>query len=185
MWRRRSRQRKITVEPPTADSTYMASAEESELQPRPIQRRIFLSFCATVVAGVLLFVAYVSVRTAGGAGSHAAHPADMHTADVQPRANPVRAATVIHQPARAVPRSTQPIRGKTYLQIAALDPDRAKVFVETLDRNGFRAIVASGPTEGILRILVGPFDDAGALAAAQAELQALGFTSFPRKQPVE
>ena len=55
--------------------------------------------------------------------------------------------------------------------------------METLARNGFRAVVAGGPTDGIFRILVGPFDDAGVLAAAQAELQALGFSSFPRKHP--
>ncbi len=154
----------------------MASAEESELQPPPIQRRIFLSFCATVVAGALLFGAYLSVRTVGGAGSRTVHPAD-----VTPP--PAPAASVIQPRAPAIPRSEQPIHGKTYLQLAALDRERAEVLVETLARNGFRAVLADGPTEGIYRILVGPFDDADTLARNQADLQALGFTSFPRRHP--
>src|SRR6266567_6949311 len=123
----------------------MPTAEESELQPRPIQRRIFLSFCATVVAGLLLFVAYLSVRTAGGAGSRTVHPADV----TPPRATPDPAARVIQPRAPVVAHSEQPIRGKTYLQLAALDRDRAEVFVETLARNGFRALLAGGPAEGI------------------------------------
>jgi cell division septation protein DedD len=159
----------------------MASAEESELQPPPIQRRIFLSFCATVVAGVLLFGAYLSVRTAGSPISRRNRPAEVPP----PRATPAPAASVIQPRALIVPRPEQPIHGKTYLQLAALDRERAEVFVETLARNGFRAVLAGGPTEGIYRILVGPFDDAAALAGAQAELQALGFSSFPRKHPAQ
>ena len=159
----------------------MASAEESELQPPPIQRRIFLSFCATVLAGLLLFVVYLSVRTAGSARSRRDHPAEVPP----PRATPAPAASVIQPRAPAIPRSEQPIHGKTYLQLAALDRERAEVFVEALARSGFRAVVAGGPAEGIYRILVGPFEDADTLARNQADLQALGFTSFPRKHPAQ
>jgi cell division protein FtsN len=57
--------------------------------------------------------------------------------------------------------------------------------VEALARYGFHAIVASGPTEDIFRVLVGPFQGAEALAHTQADLQAAGFTSFPRKHRTE
>src|SRR5258707_11938496 len=112
----------------------MASVEEREIQPPPIQRRIFWSFCATVLASLLLFVAYLSVRKVGDAGSRSVHPADV----APPRATPAPAATVVRPRTPATPSSEQPIRGKTYLQMAALDRYRAKVFVEDLARNGFQ-----------------------------------------------
>jgi len=160
----------------------MVTAEQPELQPRSIQQRIFLSFCATVLASVLLFVAYLSTRAADGASSRRHHPADVP----QARVSPVPAATVVRvSPVTTAPHSEQSLRGKTYLQLAALDRDRAAVFVETLAGNGFHAVVASGPTEGVFRVLVGPLADAAALARTQTDLQALGFTSFPRQQPAQ
>src|ERR1700730_10103372 len=46
------------------------SAPQSEPQPGAAQRRIVLSFCATVLIGVLLSVAYL-VSGAGRAAAHA------------------------------------------------------------------------------------------------------------------
>jgi cell division septation protein DedD len=159
----------------------MATAEERELQPRPIQQRIFLWFCATVLAGVILFVAYLSGRAAGGVSSRRNHPADVPL----PRVRPSLAATSVQPPLTAIPRSAQSLPAETYLQLAALDRARAEAFVETLARNGFHAVVASGPTEDIFRVLVGPLEDTATLARTQADLQALGFTSFPRKNPAQ
>ena len=55
-------------------------------------------------------------------------------------------------------------------------------FVRVLRKKGFPAVVAKGPTESIFRVLVGPMEDAATLARTQADLQALGYKSFLRKQ---
>ena len=59
----------------------------------------------------------------------------------------------------------------------------AGVLVEVLSRKGFQAEVASGPTEDIFRVIVGPTKDAAELARIKADLEAAGFTSFTRRAP--
>ncbi len=69
----------------------------------------------------------------------------------------------------------------TYLQMAAVDRGMAEVLVEVLHRKGIPAITIPGPTEEILRVLVGPVNDPDSIARLKAELAAAGFPSFARK----
>jgi cell division septation protein DedD len=155
-------------------ATLMTRAEESEIGPMLLQRRILLSFCATVLIGVLLCATYLARRP---------------RVILRPAAPPSQAiptpATQAQSPApvAAAPPSAKRIPGDTYLQIAAVDRGMAEVLVEVLRRKGFQAEVANGATEDIFRVMVGPAKDAAALARTKADLQAAGFTSFARKAP--
>jgi len=174
------------------------SAEEIESQPGVVQRRIVLSFCATVLVGVLVCAGYLA-RGATRSTAHAmaksafavqaasvAAPIKLPSIPVPappPPSVPEPSARVDTRgtPAASSPRSGRPIQGATYLQMAAVDRGVAEVFLEVLHRKGFQAVITKGPTEDIFRVLVGPVNDADSLARVKAGLQAAGFTSFPRK----
>jgi hypothetical protein len=173
----------------------MTKGEEIELQPTDIQRRIFLSFCATVLMGVILGAVYLAPRTtwfapravrrapASGiqAGGVAARSQTALAPVVQLKAIETAPARTDPESVAPAPRSGKPVPGDTYLQMAAVDRGMAEVLVEVLRRRGFQAVVASGPTEDIFRVLVGPIEGAATLARVKADLQTAGFTSFARK----
>lgn len=71
--------------------------------------------------------------------------------------------------------SGKPIAGKTYLQVSAVDPQGAEVMVSTLKMKGFSAFAIPIPDKPLLvRVYVGPFADAAAIAEARAKLVAAG-----------
>ena len=183
------------------------SADEGEIGPMLVQRRICLSFCATILVGVLLCGAYLVGRVswfapraktstfsakAGGASSAERNP----QVNLRPAAPPAQAAPVPATQVQSLntrPAGTEPrafvsrpgsrIPGDIYLQIAAVDRGMSEVLVELLRRKGFQAEIALGPTADIFRVMVGPTKDAAELARIKADLQAAGFTSFARKTP--
>jgi hypothetical protein len=184
----------------------MTSAEESEIEPASVQRRLLLGFCATVLTGVLLCTAYLGRRAFAPRAKTAALTVPVRAA-VLPERNPQRDVQPAALPSQATPqpatqaqsldtsragREPAPVAavsrsdhtpGDTYLQIAAVDRGMAGVLVEVLSRKGFQAEVASGPTEDIFRVIVGPAKDAATLVRIKADLQDAGFTSFARKAP--
>jgi hypothetical protein len=184
-------------------------ADEGEIGSMLVQRRIFLSFCATVLIGVLLCAAYLVGREswfaplattstfsakAGDAGSSERNP-QVSLRPAAPLGQAARApATQVQslntrpagtepQPTASVSRPGSRIPVGTYLQIAAVDRGMSEVLVELLRRKGFQAKIALGATEDTFRVMVGPAKDAAALARIKADLQAAGFTSFARKTP--
>jgi cell division septation protein DedD len=195
------------IDSPERTVAVTTRVEQSEPQPVVAQRRIALSFCATVLAGVLLCAAYLArgatriaaratpksadVLQAGGVTSSTKPQAILPLAALSPQSATEPAAQVdpngtkpVGQqptPAASFPRSGRSMQGGTYLQMAAVDRGVAEVFGEVLRRKGFQVVIANGPTEGIFRVLVGPVKDATSLARVKADLQALGFTSFARK----
>jgi cell division septation protein DedD len=89
---------------------------------------------------------------------------------VAPAPAPVKAAS------RAA-TSDQPESGRTYLQLSAIDHDKAEIMVEMLHKNNFSAIAAEIPEKpGVFRVLVGPVSD---VAKTRADLQN---ASFPGKE---
>jgi hypothetical protein len=161
----------------------MTRVEESEIGPMSVQRRILLSFCAIVLIGVLLSAVSLAGRTTWFApraktSAFTVSAAPPSQADRAP-APQVKEPT----PVASVSRSERRISGGAYLQIAAVDRGMAEVLVEVLRRKGFQAEVASGATEDIFRVVVGPAKDAADLARIREDLQAAGFTSFARKTP--
>ena len=117
------------------------------------------------------------------AGSPAANsggqPAAGNTAEEQPASAPVKPAETEkkaeQETAASVPEEPSP--GQTYLQVAAVQRAEAELFVDVLGKKGFHALFASGP-QGLYRVLVGPFKEAGAIAQARTDLQKAGFKGF-------
>ncbi len=76
----------------------------------------------------------------------------------------------------AAPASPAP--GQTFLQVAAVKKPEAEVLVDVLRKRGFPALVApvvpGQPEDALWRALVGPFQDASALAKARTDLQNAG-----------
>lgn len=88
-------------------------------------------------------------------------------------------------PAKASSRAStsgQPESGKTYLQLSAIDHDKAEIMVELLRKKSFPAIAAEIPEKpGVFRVLVGPVPEAD-LNKVRADLQS---ASFPGKEAVK
>ena len=78
--------------------------------------------------------------------------------------------------------SGEPQSGKTYLQISAVDRDKAEIYVERLRKQNFSAIMAEIPEKpGVFRVLVGPISDSD-INKTRAALQE---ASFPGKEAVK
>jgi len=88
-------------------------------------------------------------------------------------------------PAKVASRATsssQPESGKTYLQLSAIDHDKAEIMVELLRKKSFSAIAAEIPEKpGVFRVLVGPVAEAD-VNKIRADLQN---ASFPGKEAVK
>jgi cell division septation protein DedD len=165
----------------------------SEREPGETQRLIVLSFCATVLIGVLVCAGYLVTggTRAAARATPKSKPIESQPVETHPIMAPLTAAATIPQPPQPSPQASEKPRarkeppravsGGTYLQMAAVDRGVANVYVEVLSRKGFQAIVGPGPTPDIFRVLVGPLKDAATLARVKADLQDAGFTSFARK----
>jgi hypothetical protein len=78
--------------------------------------------------------------------------------------------------------SGQPEPGRTYLQLSAIDHDKAEIMVEMLHKQNFSAIAAEIPEKpGVFRVLVGPISEAD-VNKTRAALQD---ASFPGKEAVK
>jgi cell division septation protein DedD len=78
--------------------------------------------------------------------------------------------------------SGQPESGKTYLQLSAIDHDKADIMVELLRKKSFPAMAAEIPEKpGVFRVLVGPIAEAD-VNKTRADLQN---ASFPGKEAVK
>jgi cell division septation protein DedD len=93
-----------------------------------------------------------------------------------PPPEPAPAPAPVKASARAA-TSGEPQSGKMYLQISAVDRDKAEIYVERLRKLNFSAIMAEIPEKpGVFRVLVGPVSD---VAKTRADLQN---ASFPGKE---
>ena len=96
---------------------------------------------------------------------------------VQPTARPEPAAPAPVKQSSRVDTSAQPESGKTYLQLSAIDHDKAEIMVEMLRKKSFSAIAAEIPEKpGVFRVLVGPLSDVN---KTRADLQN---ENFPGKE---
>jgi hypothetical protein len=96
-----------------------------------------------------------------------------------PPVEPVPAPAPAKTPSR-VATSGQPEPGRTYLQLSAIDHDKAEIMVELLHKKNFPAIAAEIPEKpGVFRVLVGPVSDVN---KTRADLQN---ASFPGKEALQ
>lgn len=152
---------------------------------------------ATLCLGLLIAALYLGSRILT-AHSHS-------TASVQPKPASIQVAPLIPaaavqttsppeseappQPkAEAPPVGTDqqihmiaPSTGQRYIQVAALNPEATRRYIEELRRAKLAPQVAPGPSPELLRILIGPFADQDALTHAKTELESAGIENFVRE----
>jgi len=73
---------------------------------------------------------------------------------------------------------SEPVPGH-YLQVAAPRRTAADGVVESLKNKGIAAVLAPGPNEDTVRVLVGPLDAAN-VGKMRTDLEAAGFKPFPK-----
>ena len=139
-------------------------------------KRVFIGFAATVTIGLAIAGWYVGGRILA---AERAHPVVI--------AKPMQSAAVAVSPEKPKPaaasqawNTVDPQSGDLYLQLAAMGPNSTNEYLKTLAAKGIHARIASCPTEGLHRILVGPYQDKSALAKEQLELEAAGIETLVR-----
>ena len=86
------------------------------------------------------------------------------------------------KPSSRASTSSQPESGRTYLQLSAIERDKAEIMVELLRKKSFTAIAAEIPEKpGVFRVLVGPVSESE-VNKTRADLQN---ASFPGKEAVK
>ena len=104
-------------------------------------------------------------------------PLTTHPAKESPAAeSKPRSAASTH-----VAASAAPAPGETYLQVSAPKRDAAPGVIEALRKKGIEPVLAPGPDEDTVRVLVGPFKDATVMGKTRAEVESAGFKPFVRK----
>lgn len=83
------------------------------------------------------------------------------------------------EPRAASPGVSEPAPG-SYLQVAAPKRTAADGVVESLKNKGIAAILAPGPNEDTVRVLVGPLDSA-TIGKMRVDLESAGFKPFAKK----
>jgi cell division septation protein DedD len=79
------------------------------------------------------------------------------------------------------PLFAEPVPGAIYLQIGAVEKGVAQVWAEGLRTHGLHTFVASGPSEKIFRVLVGPFRDQAGYQDAKKMVDDLGLANFAKR----
>jgi cell division septation protein DedD len=101
---------------------------------------------------------------------------------VKPPPSPEPVAPAPAKASARVATSDQPESGRTYLQLSAVDHDKAEIMIELLRKKSFSAIATEIPEKpGVFRVLVGPMSEAD-VTKVRADLQN---ASFPGKEAVK
>jgi hypothetical protein len=79
------------------------------------------------------------------------------------------------------PMFAEPVKHLTYIQMAAVEKGVAVIFVEGLRTHGLASFVAPGPSEKIVRVVIGPLPDDAAYKRAQAIVDQIGLSTFIRR----
>lgn len=74
-----------------------------------------------------------------------------------------------------------PNAGELYLQLGAMNVEATHRFLQDLRSKNLEPHVAAGPTPGIMRVLIGPFDNRAALDERMAQLKTQGLNPFARR----
>jgi cell division septation protein DedD len=74
-----------------------------------------------------------------------------------------------------------PNAGELYLQLGAMNEEATHRFVQDLRSKNLEPKIVAGPTPGIVRVLIGPFDNRAALDERMAQLRTQGLNPFPRR----
>jgi cell division septation protein DedD len=176
-------------------STPPEAAANTEEHKKPIP---LIWIPATIGVGLLIAAIYLGGRIVN---AHPQAPEAMHLATpVTMPAKPV-AQPAVPQPAPPAPTpepvaSAEPLTvvtpedgipvispqaGEIYIQAGALNAEATRRFVQYLRDKKLEPHVATGPSPGLMRVLIGPFDNRDALNERKAQLATEGIDTFVRQ----
>ena len=143
---------------------------------------------ATILVGLLIAAIYLGGRivqahsNAKPAVVHLSSPVSVQTplvaSEKLPEIKPVPLTDPT--PEEAIPMIT-PKGGELYIQVGALNQAATRRFVQRLRHAKLEPHVALGPTEELLRVLIGPFDNREALNEKKAQIESEGIETFVRQ----
>ena len=73
------------------------------------------------------------------------------------------------------------IPGQRYLQVGAVERPVAVLLTESLRNRGLKGFIASGPSNGIYRVLVGPLPANSDYVLAKSTVDGMGIPTFTRQ----
>lgn len=182
------------TEKPIASPIPIVEQESEE----PRKRIPLASIPVTILIGLLIAALYLGGRILTArrvqrppAAIHSATPAPPPVQPVakavaqpvQPDAKPASAVTPPSNSGDDTLPLIEPHSGERYIQVGALNPDTkdTRQFVERLRREGFDPHVAEGPAPELMRVLIGPFTNDGALNEKKAQIESEGIDTFVRE----
>ncbi len=171
--------------------------EGSTAAPGAKQRQqVVRAFAGTMAFGFVLATLYLGTRIVTSRRDvHAAPPVVKIAAPVQahvasPVTPPVTQAPAPvamssvkkQQDAATLParRNVIPHPGEKYVQVAAFGPKALDAYIRQLESKGLHPLIAPGPSDGIHRILIGPYTNAETLEQTRRMLQVVGMDSIVR-----
>ena len=176
------------IEPFALDEEIEVPAPEREVNGKP-KRLALLAFVAMFAAVFLSTIVYFVSRRETERPAPAAKPVQAQLAIPAPAAvDPPKAVPPIEVPRAVSPAAStvtapldEPLANRMYLQVGSLEKGVAEILTQGLRTKGLQATVAPGITPLVARIIVGPFQTAGEVGAANKYLTELGFKPFPRR----
>lgn len=173
----------ISISQSMGDST----PEASTLSPGAKQRQLVVrAFAGTMAVGLVLTTLYLGTRIVTSRTN--VHP----TAPVVKVAAPVATPQLVKVPEPVVSnirkesvsplvhRNVTPKPGEKYVQIAAFGPKALQSYLRELESKGLHPVIAPGPSDGIYRILIGPYTNMETLEQTRRTLQVVGMDSIVR-----
>jgi len=139
------------------------------------------------IAGIALFssVSYLAGKAVGGTSDSlpAIQLKVPQPTPPQPSIGDQFASYAAITPVKAAdaPVFADPVPGKRYIQMAAVEKGVAAVFAEGLRSHGLSAFAAPGPTPNIFRVLIGPVTDTQSYTLMKIELDKIGLSTFMRQ----
>jgi hypothetical protein len=155
----------------TISDDILANPETLAITAQKQTKRMFIGFAATITIGLAIAGWYVGGRIFA---AEKAHPIVI--------AKAVPSAPVIVKPTTSAQawNTVDPKSGDLYLQLAALGTNSTNEYLKTLNAKGIHPHIAPGPSEGLHRILIGPYADKAALKKELQALRTAGIETFVR-----
>jgi hypothetical protein len=159
-----------------------------------VRKQLHDGFAAIVAVGLALSCLYVGGRIVNARRAHRTAPAAIRVASLNqasvapiPAARPPASSPVV-RPSKPKTSTASPVwsivnprPGERYLQVAAIPARTIDPFLEQLEAKGFKPVIAPCPTDGLYRILIGPYTRAEALADARVAVEAAGLQVMVRE----
>src|SRR5260370_16151283 len=172
---------------------YGPPSREAEMAPTPadsaakLRKQLHNGFAATMAIGLALASLYVGGRIVSARRAPRITSAVIRVASMRPANEPV-APSLVTRTAKPKPSNTSPVwnivnprPGERYLQVAAIPTRTIDPFLAQLEAKGFRPVIAPCPTDGLYRILLGPYSRPATRADTKTPLERAGIQAIGRE----